>query len=674
MDARITENLNKEDLSPFHRNLLEQCKGLVGLSRSHMKSFYEQWDHNIEVYKGERAQDREDADADARGEPTKMVVPVSHAQVEALIAFCMSLYLQRQSVFELIATGEEDEKAAVIAQALLDRDLSWNKFEIVLRQFLLDIARFSLGVIKVSFVTKKRWTKKQVVVPPPVFLGQLLGGPTTRAVEAEEVEYQGNVLTNVNPYRFFPDVRMPLHRMQEGEFVAMEQWYNLPNLRQMEHDGEITGVEWVKPLTGSQWEERWASSRPNTTLWTDSSGVDALTFVGGKPSRMYVMTEVQLTLVPKDTEVDGKPLGTEDYPVKYNIWYVNDQRIVKCEPLGHDHGQYTYAVGQYAPDQQDLIGVSLCDTIDMLQQVISWFINSHITSVRKVISDRLVVDPGMVRWEDIEERRAVIRLRQDAQGQDVSKAVMQLQTVDVTSRHLDDADKLDQWVKLTTGIQHNALGQYFTGRRTAAEANSANSATAARLKAFSLVNFRAALEPMAKQMLSNLRQGLDMEQVVRVAGELLDLPGALKFLRVTNKDIVGDYDFEIFDGTIPSERANQAMALQEFLTAAMANPQVVLALGYDPKKIVEEWLTLRGIRHPKRLEMDQVRQQEIMMQMQATGLVGGQQSEQTANEETGAEGGPGASVGGPGLPMGAGAGGRPGLAQPPGLRLPGNGG
>lgn len=662
MDARIKAHLDTPEQSEFHTDLLDKCKALVNMSRSHMKEFYEQWDHNCEVYRGERTPDQQDKDASQRGEPEKMVVPVSHAQVEALISFCMSLYLQRNSVFELIATGEEDEKAAAVAQAVLDRDLVWNKFEVVLRQFLLDIARFGVGVINVSWIEKKQ--RKVVQVAAPAIM-PLFGGtpslPTMQEQETWVTAYQGNKLINISPYRFFPDVRMPLHRLQDGEFVAFEDWYNLPNLRAMERDGDVVGIKHVKPLTQQQWEERQRTSRPNTTLLTDQTEADAMTATGGKESKMYVMTEVQLTLVPADFEVDGQPLGKEDYPVKYNIAYVNDQRIVRCEPLSFDHDQYTCVVGQYVPDQEDLIGLSLCDTIDMLQQVLSWFINAHITSVRKVIGDKLIVDPSLVEWSDIAERKPVIRLKQDAAGQDVNKAVMQLQTVDITARHMTDANELNGWLMQTTGIQHNALGQYFTGRRTAAEANSANSATAARLKSFALVNFRSALEPMAKQMLSNLRQGMDVEQLVRVTGPLADMSGMKQFMKVSRQDMQGEYDFEIFDGTIPSERAMQAMALQEFLTAAMANPQVVISLGYDPKKIVEEWLTLRGIRHPKRLEMDVVRQQELLTQMQATGIVEPPQSPVQNGQpnsyptaQTGPPAGLAQPIPGQGLPMAAG--------------------
>lgn len=659
MDDRIKLSLEKRDLTEFHRRVLDHVKGLVRMSRTHMKTYYTRWDHNVEVYKGEITPDTADADAEARGEPTKMVVPISHAQVEALVSFCMSLYLQRNSIFELIATGEEDSRASKIAQAVLDRDLSWNKFEVVLRQFLLDIARFGVGVIKIGWTEKRQRKTVMQEMPPSEVLGQTFGTGETVAVPTWVVSYQGNQLTNISPYRFFPDVRMPLHRLQEGEFVASEEWYNIANLRQLEREGQVVGIDHVKPLAQDRLEERWASSRPNEEFGRDSFSQELLTSVGSKPSKMYVLTEVQTMIVPKDYDIDGEPLGPEDYPVKYNIWYVNDQRIVRAEPLDFDHDQYTYAIGQYAADQNDLIGISLCDSIDMLQQVISWFINSHITSVRKVIDDRLVVDPSVIKWEDLEERRPVIRLKQDAQGYDVNKAVLQLRLQDVTSRHMDDADRLDMWVKLTTGIQHNALGQYFTGRRTATEAQSANSATAARLKTFALVNFRCALEVMAKQMLSNLRQGMDAEQLIKVAGELLDIEGAAQFMRVSKKDLVGDYDFEIFDGTIPSERAMQAMALQEFLVAAMNNPQAVVGLGYDPKKIVEEWLTLRGIRHPKRLEMDVVRQQELLMQMQATGLIEPPQQPEAANGQPPAQkarAGTGTLqiTGGPGVPVGLG--------------------
>ena len=69
------------ELSDFHKELLEHVKELVKMSRSKMSKYYDDWDTQQEVYRGERQLDKSDAEQELRGKPIKMVVPSTFAQV-----------------------------------------------------------------------------------------------------------------------------------------------------------------------------------------------------------------------------------------------------------------------------------------------------------------------------------------------------------------------------------------------------------------------------------------------------------------------------------------------------------------------------------------------------------------------------------------------------------------
>ena len=633
MDELIATELAKEEQTEFHKGLLKHVKGLVDQSRQHMGHYYSIWDHNDEVYQGVKSADKSDGEARNRGEPEKMIVPLTYAQIQTYIAFCVSLYTQRQRVFELVGTGEEDHKAAKVGEALIDRDLTWNVFPVRLYQSQLDIARYGVGIVKIGWIRDVQMVEKAVEMPPPTLFGIPIGMARTEMVKEEVARYLGNKLINVSPYNFFPDVRLPLCRFQEGEFVASEDVYTQTQLRRMERNGEIAGVEWIKPqaTTNTMSVSRRLSRRSDRQPMT----VSKETVGNSKSAGVSVLTEVQVSLVPKEFLIDDKPIGEEDYPVKWNIWYVNDNRVVKAEPMGYTHDQYTYAVGEYSPDIQNLVNPGLADNVDKLQDVVSWLINSHITNVRKVIGDKLIVDPSGVEMKDLTERRPVIRLRPDAARTGVDKWVKQLQVVDVTATHMRDAQELHSLVQLTSGINDNALGQYHIGRRSATEARNVNSATAARLKIGALMLFRQMYEPMARQMLSNHQQGLDLPTFIKVMGELGDPTAYMRFTKVTRTDLIGNYDFEVFDGTTASERSVQAQALQDFLTEYLKNPALIPLLMYDPQKLVEEWLELRGIRNPKRFLLDPARMQQLLVDQQIWGAVTQPQNGQSGQQQSG---------------------------------------
>lgn len=598
MDKKIQKELEAEEMSETHVKLLADTRALVEMSRKKMGTYYPMWDHNIDVFNGVIRADKDDVAARERKEPEKMVVPIAYSQVMTFVSFCFTMFTQRERMFELLGMSEEDAKPAKIGEAFLARDLSHNCIEEKLFQFLLDVARCSLGVYKVYWTRETQMMRQQVTKPMVSFLGMNLGSTTTEVMQ-ETTKYLGNRICNVSPYRFFPDTRLPLSRFQEGEFCASEDEYSYTTLKQMEHNGVVAGVKHIKSFTEQQWNARGDTRTGAQSADFIGMGRAGLSGTSGQSKGNILVTEVERSIIPSEYMLDGKPVGTETYPVKYLIWIANDQRIIRFEPLNYLHNEFTYTLGQFTPDQHNLINMSLSDTIDSLQSVISWFINSHITSVRKVISNYLIVDPNGVEMQDLKDRKPVIRLKATASG-GIDRFVKQLSVSDVTANHLTDVEMLQKMVQIVTGISENLMGQFHGGRRSAQEARNVNTGAVSRLKMLATILFKTAMEPMAKQMLSNLRDGLDEEQVVRLVGPLLSAEGGAGFVKADKADLAGNYDFEVFDGTLPSEKALQAQALQEFLGAFVANPQAAIALQLDPREMTLDAMELRGIRNPAR--------------------------------------------------------------------------
>ncbi len=615
MDPKIATELAQEEMTPFHTALLMHVRNLVLMSRRHMSKFYSDWDRHDEIYRGFHHRDQQDVKASERKEPEKMVIPLSYSQIQTFIAFCFSVYYQKEHFYEMVGMGQEDHKPAKVAEALLQRDLNYNIFERILDQFLLDICRFGLGILKTGWYRKVERVMETQNVPGRSFFGVPLGGARQVEQLVEKVKFLGNLIVNISPYRFYPDVRLPLSRLQDGEFCASEEEAPFTKLKQLEKEGVVAGVDYVKPLTRLDYEARGFGRLPNTTILDSVHGMTGMPG-GAQTKGVHVLTECQVTLVPSEFRIGNEPMGPEDYPTKYNVWYVNDKRIVKAEPLGYVHDQYTYDVAEFNPDFHQLINQGLSGTIDQLQNVISWFINSHITSVRKTIQNWLIVDPQGVNMDDLVKRNPVIRLKPNVSSTGVDRWVKQLDVRDVTQAHIGDAKELQDTVQVVTGINDNAMGIYNSGRRSATEARNVNASAAGRLKKVALLIYKSALEPMARKMVSNLRDGLDEEQYVKVVGGFADPQTMSQFLKVDKAALAGDYDFEVYDGTLPSERGNQAEALKELVLGILQEPQLIPLLGYDVRALLKEILELKGIRNPERFYLTQLQQQQLQQVMQ----------------------------------------------------------
>jgi hypothetical protein len=615
MDPRIAKDLSQETHSPFHKQILSDTKALIAISRRKMTEYYPKWDANDDIFRAIVQRDKTDIAAQERKEPEKMVVPTALAQVMTFISFCFQLYTQRENFFELDGFTPEDDKPAKIGEALLRRDLSHNKWEAVLFQFLLDIGRFGFGVVKTSWVTEEQMIRNTVVNPPVVFQGMTLskGGPSDDVTRG--TSYQGNKIINISPYRFFPDIRLPLSRYQEGEFCGSEDVYTESQLKDWEKDGQVAGVDFIKPFGKELIQER--GYRWDTMVLQEEALIPGAGTKGtGQMKKTVIITECQRTIIPSQYEVEGEPLGPENYPVKYNIWLANDNRVVKCEPLGYLHNQFTYSLAPFVFDNNILVSGSLMDTIDSLQSVISWFINSRITNVRKIIGDKLIVNPSMINMDDLKQRRPVIRLS-GAAGGDIDRYIKQLQLNDVTTTHISDVKELSDILKMVTGISDSLLGEVRPGRRSATENRNTTTGAASRIKTLAAIIFRFALEPMGRQMLSNLRDGLDEETYVRVMGQKgVSTP---EFIKVDKTALIGHYDFEVFDATLPSERYLNAQALTDVLEMLLKTPEAAQAFNLDPRKILFEVLQLRGIHNPERFELQP--QQQQLQQPQPNGII-----------------------------------------------------
>jgi hypothetical protein len=620
MNELLINELGKEEISDTHRKLLNDCKALVKLSRDKMSESYNRWDIADQTYRAEREKDAEDKAAENRKEPVKMVVPITKSQINTFVAFSIAMLTQNERFYELEEFTTASHDAARAGEAILQRDLEYNQFLVRLWQFFTDLAKFGVGVMKCQWVEETQKVREMVPTGGINVFGLQLTTPTMTEMISDVVKFQGNKITNISPYRFFPDTRLPLTRFQEGEFIASEDEYSKTSLLKMEKDGLVVGIKHIKKMTQKDVDTRGASRLCDTDITTSIN-----TKGDGQSQGVILVTEVQREIVPKEYLINDKPIGEEDYPVKYVFWIANDQRIIKCEPMNYLHDEFTYVVAQINPDQHQIVNDGLANDIQQLQDILTWFINSRITSVRKNIDNRLIVDPSAIEMGDVTNRKPVIRLKADGARGGIDKAIKQLDVSDVTTNHLGDAKYLHELIQVTTGISDNALGQFHTGRRSATEAKNVNSGSFQRLKTSVMLAYTLALKPLGRQMLSNLRDGLDAEAFVKIMKD--DAEASQEFLAVDKNSLVGDYDFEIMDGTLPSERSYMAQAIENVLLALMKAPDAAIALQMDPRALLLESMTLRGIKNPKRftLSVDQMMlaQQQQQMQNGQPGVISG---------------------------------------------------
>lgn len=621
MTEDVKNQLNREEPTEFHNEMLDHVRALVKMSRSRISDNYRVWDMQDEVFRGERRPDVEDLKQAAQEKPIKMVVPNTFAQVMTFTSFLFLLFKQNRTFFELIPTGDEDYGTKQRdCELVLERDLRYNQFDQILFQLLLDIGRFGPGIIETC------WTRDIVhaYVPSQPTAINYNGVEVQNNAGSEWQEYtkfEGNLVRSCSPYHWFPDTRFPLTDFQRGEFCASEEEYSIGQLRQLEKAGEVAGVDRIGELTPELYKMRGGDSRFSFDIVAETRKTAGMMWKPGKSEGTVIVTKAQVKIVPSKFKFGPgeKKLGPEEFPILYHAWYANENRLIRLEPAYYWHNRFSWTLGQFTPDMQHTITLGLADLIYRLQDVISWHINSRITDVRKNLRGRLIVDPGGVETASLDGDGDVY-LRANVSKAGVDRFVKQLDMRDVTAAHLQDAEILGKIMQVVTGVNDNIMGQYNTGRRSAQEARTVLSGAAGRMKLHGFLIWETALAPLGKMLLSNLRQSLTFDPFARLVGGVPEEQQArYTVFQGTPEEIICGDDYFTFDSTLQSEKGFMAQSLQDLLSIILQSAPVAaaqVAQNINPSRIVDEIQYLRGAGNIKRFQYTPEEQAAIAQQQE----------------------------------------------------------
>lgn len=587
----INADLSRED-SVIVRELLPQLQKMLKSSASKMQEYWTSWETADRTYRAIRLPDEADKESARKGLPAKTIIPLAYAQVQTATAFLFDAYANKMDLFEFAGTGAEDQ--SVETALLKDLNYQAKKANVLPKIYfnLLDGLKYGVGIAKTDWRTKteKRRVQKETTLGK---LGAVLGIslPIQRAF-TETVEdlvvYEGNNVINVSPYAFYPDPSVPLARFQEGDFVGHEEERTLQSV-QLQEGKTFFGTQFIK----TEYNEQWLKERPRRS----GAGFTAGTIgsEGSKVHGLVVLTEIQFTLNPSEWK-DKLDLdfGTMQ-PDKWVAVVANDRRILSLQPLSYLHGDYTYSLWESSPDHNFFANEGLISSIFELQNMVSWFVNSHVASVSQTIRNRFIVDPTKIDVNDIENNRIAIRTKPGHTGE-FNRSIEQLKIVDATANHLNDVASLMRFIQITTGVTENAQGIYSTGRRSAAQTRDVNGGAALRLNTIGSLHSFNSFEPMAKQFLANTRQNRTELLYRQIVGEQLaaKYPFASVYMSDPSK-VAADYDFKPYRSVNPNEKEQRIASITELVGILLSNPQAAAMLNKDPGKLIEHLAEMQGI-------------------------------------------------------------------------------
>ncbi len=544
---------NELDLKPgseFHNMLRSKIWQRAQQSRTEMSKRFDSWneiDRVLTTYIS--TSDAEDLikKKDSR-KPVSIVFPYSYSMLEALLTY-MSLAFFQSPMFQYEAVEPDDVEGAMLMEMVINLHCIKSKVPLALHTVLRDSFAYGIGVGVPGW--KKTFGKVPVKVESTT--DSEIGRSTERGVEfVDSLIFEGNDLSNIDPYMWLPDPTVSSDNIQDGEFVGWISKDNYMNLLTDEqNDDAIFNVKYLKGRKdkrsalsldqSARNEKHGGSTDVHRGMTNLTNPVDTI--------NMYI------TLIPKEWELSGS-----ENPEKWFFRLSADDVIITAHRADHNHGLYPIAVASPEFDGYSITPNGRMEILNGLQGTLDFLFNSHIANVRKAINDMFVVDPYLINIKDMEDPQPgkLIRLRKPAWGHGVDKVVQQLQVTDITRTNIADSSYITQWMDRISGADQSMQGQQRKGgpeRLTKGEFQGTRGSAVSRLQRLAMIVGMQFMQDTGTMFAVHTQQFMSQDMYVKIIGkyakQIRENFGGQDRRKVTPYDLAIATDLIVRDGSIP---------------------------------------------------------------------------------------------------------------------------
>lgn len=552
--------------------------------------------------------------------PSSIVVPLSYSMVQTLVSFWVTLFTTNKPYLQVGYRDAMSKGAAKAQELLLTYQLDWNGFVPVLYNWFLDACRYGVGVISNSWdiVQKMQTVRSKMLLPGP------MGPIEVPNIEKRPVlEYEGNVVENIDPFAWRNDHRWPVARFQRGTFCGEELWRSMMELKARQAQGIYQNVNEIPRYSQEHFKEN-TSDRDRIVQINNRYGMK-----WEDPSDGMVLVEqLQMDVIPSEYGL------SDSQDVERWVFTVANKAVVmRADPFDFDHGDFTFCAIESSPDIHALANPGIMEVMEPVSQHVTWFVNTMIENARKSLNDRLVVDPAIVNMDDLMNPSAgkVIRINREYWGMPnaISSGVKQLQVDDIAKGNMDHVGFLINLLERISAATETMQGQVEQEERTATEISSASQMGSARLRTLAKLFSAQGLAPLARQMVQNNMQLLSERQYFSIIGDLemalQGMPLAIggQGVEIAPEDIQGLFSFPVSDASMPLDPVRFARTWVQIMQMSASHPMLQMSVNH--LAVWAEMVKSMGIPDPSRLlmpqQMQMMGQPQIDQQVQQGNLV-----------------------------------------------------
>jgi len=552
--------------------------------------------------------------------PDEVVVPYAWATMQTIITYLLHTFGGRKPIFQVGAYRGEQVKRAKNMETLLQYNADYQRYVYHLYNYFANGEAYGIAVQRNMWSRVER--TKTVTRPASPQLAQIMAysGMNAPPVRSQQraVCFEGNAVSIISPFMFFPDPRVPMVEVAEkGEFVFWRDFQGRHMLLRAQADGLLQWVDAVKAGSGPSWLGGHSGAGGDSIAGLRALG-EPLTS-GGTQGSSTAAPNIQVDQGTVEIIPAELGLSPSKRPEKWLFTILNQSQIVQAEPVNLNHGEHPISVTEPNAFGHSFGQLSTVDLLASTQDTMSWLINSHMYNVRASLNNIFVVDPNRVEMDDFLDPLpgGLIRLKSTPWAPADARAAIQQQAVsDITRSHLADYQLMQRMGNDLTGASDNMRGiQDSGGRKTATEVRTSFEAGGSRLASRAMLYSSMGLSRGAAQWASNYQQFMTGEFEARVLGA----NGTMDSVIITPEGIEGDYYFPIHDGTLPLDRVAQLDVWREIWGMVVQDPSGQMQQTYDAQAIFRFMAQLGGAQNIDQFKLAPA--EGIAQQAQAGNLV-----------------------------------------------------
>lgn len=558
-DYEYPYGLDLKPGSDFHNKLRSKIWQRANEARHEISKRFSSWrevDKTLTAYIPLKDKEESLKTKDAT-KPVSIVFPYSYSMLEALLTYLTMAFFQ-DPMFQYEGVEDDDTVGAMLMELVIRLHCIKNKVPLAVHTVLRDGLSYGVGIAIPGWksIHGRRPIKSSAITQSE------LGEQTTHSVHMiKTLLFEGNDLSNIDPYMWLPDPSVSSVNTQDGEFngwVDRDNYMNLLN-DESQPNSSLFNVKYLK-----------SKGNKRSTLALDQS--ERQTRHGGSTDLHRSMTntinpvdviKMYVNLIPRDWK-----LSNGEYPEKWYFELATDDVVIACEKADHNHGMYPISVASPEYDGYSITPIGRLEVLYGLQHTLDFLFNSHIANVRKAINDMLIVDPYLVNIEDLKDPQPgkLIRLRRPAWGRGVDKVVQQLTVQDITRANIADSAYITQWMDRISGADQSMQGTLRTGgpeRLTRSEFQGTRGSAVSRLQRIAMLIGMQFMQDIGTMYAVHTQQYMSQETYVKIVGrhaeQLAKIFGKdTTRAQVTPYDLAVNYDIIVRDGSIPGGNFSEA--------------------------------------------------------------------------------------------------------------------